>query len=434
MKNSRSSKPQNFFGKFSNELLLYSGQYALFYIIMNFSKDGLSYFEDIGHTILLFILILQAIFLVYFGKKFWGRLLGSLLAPLFYTIVEFKFDLDFLSNIAHVMFWVFSLVTGLLQAFQINETRLVRKKIFEFTNTFINILIFIFMYFYFDLFLSQKDLLSLGKIGYAEYMENLNFTSLLASFKIFMTDSAHVFLTAAGLLLSLSLGVGRIKVIELTEKIRKLFGKYVDDEIRDKIIVDGKGKSEKVQLGVLFIDIKNFTSVSENHSPEKITGMLNTYFNIIAQKIHSNQGIIDKYIGDGLMAVFGLGKDGATACNNAHKCSKEILQIIPFIQAELEKSNLPVIEGIRIGVHYGFVIAGDIGSEERVNYTFIGDTVNTAARLESYCKELKTNYLISASVYGLLNEQHKLEFVKEEQPIFVKGKEIPITVYNYFKE
>jgi|GEM_PF-684096 len=413
-----------------DELLLYSGQYALFYILMNLSKDRLLYFSDFGHTALIFILIVQTIFLINYGKSFWGRLLGSLIAPLFYTILEFKIDLSFLLGTAHVMFWFFSFTTGIIQALQLRETRIKQKRVFEYTNTFINILIFIFMYFYLDLYLTLTDKFTAGGISYTEYGDKLKINSISEGISIFLTDSAHVFLIVAGLLLAISLGAGRIKVLELTEKIKTLFGRYVDEDIRDRIIIDGRGKSEKVNLSVFFIDIRNFTSISENHKPEEITEMLNIFFNKISREIHKNNGIIDKYIGDAAMAVFGL-EHNSNACSNSHNCAKAILSALPSIKEDLSRKKLPVLNSIGIGIHYGPLIAGDIGSDNRVNYTFIGDTVNIASRLESYCKELKSDYLISSNVYNLLEENQKADFTKESNPIFVKGKVIPLEVYNY---
>ncbi len=133
------TKIRNFF----NELLLNSGQYALFYILMNFSNEKLLYFKDFGHTMLLFLLIFQTIFLVFYGSKPTFRFVGSLIVPFFYTIIEFQIEYEFIYNTAHIFFWVFSILGGLSQSLQIKVKNMVFKKINEYFFTFLNVITFL---------------------------------------------------------------------------------------------------------------------------------------------------------------------------------------------------------------------------------------------------------------------------------------------------
>lgn len=290
----RIEKVESFF----NELLLYSGQYALFYIIMNFSKDGIDYFQDSGHTILLGVLILQTSFLVYLGNKPVYRFLGSMIAPVFYTIVEYTYDLQFLFNSAHIFFWIFSLVVGTIQSIQLNNISFRLKMINEYLITILNVFAFLFIYFYFDLSISLKSDLSIQKITEDQYVQRLQLLYLRENIRSFMEDPTHVYVVIGGLLLAISIAHGRVKILQLTEKIRMLFGRYIDKELRDKIISEGKGKAEKIKVCVLFSDLRNFTSISEKYQPEEITAMLNIYFGKWARVSKEYGGIIDKYIGD----------------------------------------------------------------------------------------------------------------------------------------
>ncbi|MFH2132939.1 MAG: hypothetical protein ABIK68_21350, partial [bacterium] len=160
-------------GAFFNELLLFSGQYALFYILMNFTYDKLNYFANLGHTVLLLILFVQTSILVKFGKKPTYRFLGSLIAPLCYSIFEMREGLNFLLNTGHIFFWVFSIITGLLQAFEIKASTQKLKLVLEFLVTNINVITFVFIYFFFDLKLTFSKQLAAGVISESQYLEYL---------------------------------------------------------------------------------------------------------------------------------------------------------------------------------------------------------------------------------------------------------------------
>ena len=411
------------FKRFTSELLLYSGQYALFYIIMNFSNEKLNYFNDFGHTVLLLLLLIQTIFLVNFGSNMFWRFFGSLIAPFFYTIIEFKIDYEFIYNIAHIFFWVFSVLIGFSQTIQIRLTHMKWKKINEYFATFLNVITFLFIYFYFDLNSELTKLLLQKKISTIQYNENLSIFFLWDNVLEFFKDSTHIYIVIGGLLLALSIAVGRIKILELNEEIRKIFGRYVDNKLRDRIIKDGRGKSEKKEVCILFSDIRNFTTLTEKNNPEEIIDMLNIYFTKWELWANRYNGTIDKYIGDAVMIAF----DGENACNNAVNCSKEMLEDLPDLKQYLIGLKLPMIEKIGIGIDYGVVIAGDIGSVNRVNYTYIGDTVNTSSRLESLCKIKNTPLIVSENVYNLLD--NKGDFDLNEEETVLKGKDIKIKTF-----
>jgi hypothetical protein len=287
-----------------NELLLYSGQYALFYIIMNFCKDRIGYFSDLGHVFLIFVLIIQTFFLIKFGNKVIQRILGSLIAPLMYSIIEFRLDYEFILNSAHIFFWIFSICIGIVQALQIKTTNMKIRKLNEVVITLLNILMFLFIYFYFDLFISSQDLLKQGIITQEIFNRQLNITKLVENISTFIKDPTHVYIIIGGVLLTASIATGRIEILKLNEKIKELFGKYVDKNVRDKILTDGIGRSEKKELCILFSDIRNFSTISESNSPKDITKMLNVYFSEWAETANKYNGIIDKYIGDAVTNSF----------------------------------------------------------------------------------------------------------------------------------
>jgi adenylate cyclase len=183
---------------------------------------------------------------------------------------------------------------------------------------------------------------------------------------------------------------------------------------------------------VLFSDIRNFTSISEKYEPEEITAMLNFYFGKWAQAAKEHEGIIDKYIGDAVMIVFKDEKNKAVT--NALNCALKLLNERESIKFELADRKLPVFDDIGIGINFGTVIAGDIGGAERVDYTYIGDTVNIASRLESMCKEFNRHLIISSDSYDLLSEGNKKLFSKSYRTIQLKGKNQNTDIYLFNEE
>jgi class 3 adenylate cyclase len=420
--------PSNPVGKFFDELLLFSGQYALFYILMNFTHDRWHYFTNLGHTLLLLILVFQTVILVRFGEKPIYRFLGSLIAPLCYSILEMREGLEFLLNTGHVFFWIFSSITGLLQALQIKLLTQKLKLTLEFLITTINVTTFIFIYFYFDLKLSFSEQLANGTITESQYLDYINVSFVSKGLSDFLKDPAHIYIILGGLILSTSLSIGRMRIIQLKDKVNDLFGKYVDKEIRDKILTAHGSDSERKEIAILFSDIRSFTSISEHHRPDEITKMLNFYFGQWDQSVVKFKGVIDKYIGDAVMVLFGI-SDNSNACNNAVACAIDVLKKMEDLKKELIRLNLPVIENIGIGINFGSVIIGDIGSLKRKNYTVIGDNVNIASRLESLCKEKKVPLIISESTYTHLNHSLKILFnsLNEAQ---LKGKSDKVMAYG----
>lgn len=177
-------------------------------------------------------------------------------------------------------------------------------------------------------------------------------------------------------------------------------------------------------ITVLFADIRGFTRISEHAPPEKIVGLLNRYFSAMTDIIFAHGGTLDKYLGDGLMALFGAPtttpEDAANALNAAVAMQRRILGI----NQELRNEGLPEI-GVGIGLHTGEVTVGYIGSERRSEYTAIGDAVNTASRLESNARH--GEILISEATANAAGSHYRLE---ARDPIMVKNREQPVRLFE----
>jgi adenylate cyclase len=177
-------------------------------------------------------------------------------------------------------------------------------------------------------------------------------------------------------------------------------------------------------ITVLFADIRGFTRISEHAAPEKIVGLLNRYFSAMTDIIFAHGGTLDKYLGDGLMALFGAPtvtpKDAANAMSAAVAMQRRMLSI----NEELRAEGFPEI-GVGIGLHTGEVIVGYIGSERRSEYTAIGDAVNTASRLESNAKA--GEILVSEVTAQAARSRYQLT---ARDPISVKNREQPVPLFE----
>lgn len=177
-------------------------------------------------------------------------------------------------------------------------------------------------------------------------------------------------------------------------------------------------------ITILFADIRGFTRISEHAPPEKIVGLLNRYFSAMTEIIFAHGGTLDKYLGDGLMALFGAPTATPDDASNALNAAVAMQRRLLGINRELRDEGFPEI-GVGMGLHTGEAIVGYIGSERRSEYTAIGDTVNTSSRLESNARG--GEILISDATAKAAHSRYKL---KPREPIMVKNRQQPVNLWE----
>ena len=170
------------------------------------------------------------------------------------------------------------------------------------------------------------------------------------------------------------------------------------------------------EVCVLFSDIRGFTALSEKMKPSDVVYLLNTYFESMIEVVFSHNGTLDKIIGDELMVLYGVPLKTKNDSQSAVNSAIAMFKALETFNKEIEKENLPKLQ-IGIGINYGKVVSGNIGSERQMNYTVIGDAVNLASRLCSHAKSGEV--VISKSVYERL--EANTGFIAQT-PIMVKGK------------
>ncbi|MCP5510968.1 MAG: adenylate/guanylate cyclase domain-containing protein [Leptospiraceae bacterium] len=186
------------------------------------------------------------------------------------------------------------------------------------------------------------------------------------------------------------------------EFIKDTFGRIVDPSVRDYFLKGNRSLGgELEEVSILFCDIRSFTTLSENLPPQKIVELLNRYFTRLQISVNRNHGMINKYIGDAILAVFNAPVKIDNHSDHALNTAIEIRRELKSLNLELKNEGFPEIQN-GIGLHRGQVVAGAIGSSDRMEYTIIGDNVNIASRIEGLCKEFKLPILFSEELYRSL--------------------------------
>jgi adenylate cyclase len=212
------------------------------------------------------------------------------------------------------------------------------------------------------------------------------------------------------------------------DRVRDLLGKVVSPEVaaellRKEVALGG----EEREVTVLFSDLRNFTSMSERLTPQKMLGVLNRYFTRMDRIVGKHGGVVDKHMGDGLMALFGAPLANPDDADRAMKTALEMSEALDDLNRKWQKRGLPTI-GVGIGINTDVVVAGNMGSESRLNYTVIGDGVNLASRLEGLTKmpDYEARIIISGSTLAKAKERYRTRRLGE---VSVKGKQRPTEIF-----
>lgn len=225
--------------------------------------------------------------------------------------------------------------------------------------------------------------------------------------------------------------IGGMLIVEdiTTEKrVKSTMARYMTKEVADRLLAGGQdalGGSAQV-ASVLFSDIRSFTTISETLGAKQTVHMLNDYFTEMIEVIFGHKGILDKYIGDAIMAVFGAPFQSPEDADNAVKAANDMIKSLRAHNAARAAKGEPEIK-IGVGISTGELISGNIGSLKRMDYTVIGDTVNLASRLESATKYYGVQVLFSEfTIEKLVGTHH----TRELDLIRVKGKNKPVAVFE----
>lgn len=222
-------------------------------------------------------------------------------------------------------------------------------------------------------------------------------------------------------------------VVEDSEKRRlnKLFGRYVSPSVLEKILEDPEGpnlEGEHTNVSILFSDVKDFTKIAERTKPEKLLSLLNEYLGLMTGIVFKNGGALDKFMGDGLMAFFGAPVSQNDHAQRAISTAIEMCSEVDRLKEKwLKETSLEF--DIRIGIHSGEIIVGNVGSALRMDYTIMGENVNLAARLEGVNKKFNSRIIISEATYNQIKERIEAKPLGRTR---VRGIIKPVNIYQVF--
>jgi adenylate cyclase len=216
-------------------------------------------------------------------------------------------------------------------------------------------------------------------------------------------------------------------VVERT-RLRRSFAGQVSPAVMKEMLGGSLSPGLGGQLAdicVLFSDVRGFTTITEHMPPQVVTTLLQRYFDRMVHAVHRYDGTVDKFIGDGMMVLFGAPRKSQDPCGDAVQCALAMMTELDALNVEFEREGLPTLT-IGIGINYGTVTVGNIGSSERHNYSAIGDAVNVAARIEGLTKDLGRKIIITESVVSRIGERFQFEplgthNVKGHSPVEVWG-------------
>jgi len=211
------------------------------------------------------------------------------------------------------------------------------------------------------------------------------------------------------------------------DRLKETFGRYVTRQVADHLMkADQQLGGELVPVTILFSDIRSFTSISESMPPRELLDFLNEYFSGMVESVLTHNGVVDKFIGDAIMAVFGAPVPEEGDALNAVRSALDMRARLETINVGFRQRGLPEIR-TGIGLHTGQVVAGNMGHAQRMEYTVIGDAVNLASRLEGMTKELGCDVILSEDLYQKVEASVVAEPLRK---IKVKGREQEVLVYR----
>ncbi|MCZ6623936.1 MAG: adenylate/guanylate cyclase domain-containing protein [Deltaproteobacteria bacterium] len=259
--------------------------------------------------------------------------------------------------------------------------------------------------------------------------------SVYALATVFLFSAYQLWVPVVPSLLGIALTYGSITlhsyIREQNERIRlrTIFGKYVSPDVVEEILNDREGvglSGKRRRITVLFSDIRGFTSISEQISPEQVVSLLSDYLGRVTDIVFKNGGTVDKFIGDAVMVIFGAPKSHGNDALRAVKTGIDIIDLAESLGSKwTEIIGRPLKIGV--GINSGDAVVGSIGSEIRSDFTAIGDTVNLASRLEGLTKELKVPMLISEFTATELNNSVPLRVLRR---VKVTGRDALLLVYT----
>jgi len=414
--------------RYLEEFFLYSSQFVLFFIIILFSSPIIIRPDSAALVSLIGFLLIQIALLARWGHRPVYRFFFSLMTPLGYTILQSISGPWQTIDMASFFLWATALYLGGIQALAILFRRKWPKRLAEIFLTLGTIFTFIFFYFYLDLRLTSTNAYEAKELGYAGLIESLSLANFVPAFLIFASRLQHVFFMFGALMFGLFQVADKIKQVSLKSRLDVIYS-VIEPPVPDGDLKEQVSRGEKREVIILYADLWNFTPIAEKEGATATIGLLNRYYGLWDIVTRRHNGLVDQFVGDTAIVVFGLMGE-KNAADDAVACAFDFLYEFSHFQEDLAEHRLPLVKHIGIGVHGGKVAVGELSSASGVQRIgVVGDAVNIAARLDSLCREFKQDLLISHPVYKQLSLEPQSRFQPMGEVLF-RGKTQPQVVYG----
>lgn len=414
--------------RYLEEFFLYSSQFVLFFILILFSTLPIIRPDSAALVTLIVFLLVQTALLARYGHRPSARFLFSLMTPLGYTLMQSRSGAFKSMDMASFFLWATALYLGGIQALAIMFLRKWPKRIAEVFLSMGTIFTFIFFYFYLDLRLTSTKAYDAGELGYEGLIANLALANFIPAFLTFAKTLQHVFFMFGAAMFGTFMVADKIKQVSLKARLDQIYA-VIEPPTAALSMRDKVAGGENRDVVILYADLWNFTPIAEKEGARATIGLLNRYYALWDIVVRRHKGLVEQYVGDTAIVVFGLMGE-KDAADEAVACAFDFLYEFSHLQEDLASHRLPLVKHIGIGVHAGRVAVGELSAASGIQRIgIVGEAVNIAARLDSLCREFKQDLLISAPVYKQLALEPQSRFQPMGEVLF-RGKTQPQLVYG----
>jgi class 3 adenylate cyclase len=416
------------FRRFLDELLLSSGQYALFYILLAIAAERSELFSNAGVLVLLIALIVQTALLVRFGEKGPLRIVFSFICPLIFTLIQVRSRGFAPLNMNLLFFWTSQGYFALFKTLYKQATRENSKKLYEFLLSMGTVAVFLFLTFYYDLMLAFGVKSASGLLSGAQGSDFFSILNFPVAFLEFLSAPTHRFVIISSLVFGVTVALCRIRIVSLKSRIVSLFSLDAESLPESSPVAEGTSEVRTADVTILYADTRNFSQLAETYPAAAVAECLNLYFSTWSVIARKYGGVMEKFIGDAAIILFGPDPEGENA-NQAVSCAVEFLGQLPAFMEEFAIRNLPLIKNVGIGLSCGEVIIGEIGSADKHGSMALGHPVSIASRMESLCREFRQDLMIDQNVYRKLSLENQSLFLLLGE-VLIRGRTAPMPVYG----
>jgi class 3 adenylate cyclase len=416
------------FKRFSDEFYYYSSQLVVFFIVIIFLTSGSIAMGITSSLIVVVFMILQTFLLVSQGHMPILRFLFSLITPIGYSVLQAATSsLDF-SETTNVLLWGAAVYIGVFQAISLSFKNGFLKRVAETALSLGSAAIFFAFYYYLDMRINLRKAFEAGQIDRNSFMEALKISHFTTGFKDFVSSPQHLLAFLGILSFDVMLLASRIRAITLRARIDRLLEKPSENEKNASFLPEKPTAPSRLLITAISSDIVGFTILSEMLGAQKSADFLNKYYALWTHVASGQGGRIISIAGDSVVILFGL-VDEQLNPDRALYSAYAFMDELDGLKADLAAQSFPVELKISIGVHSGIVVSAMLGPPGELKKNVFGDTIAVAARLDSLCRELHQDLLISHSTFRRLSleSQATLDRIGE---VLLRQSTRPVPVYT----